>query len=236
MTLDFAHAHGIVHRALEPGAIRLGEFGEVYVVGWDRARAPIIEGSPISEGTDSAARPAVAAFSGIRDPWAVIAVATGWAFAAAVLYLQGTRILAARLPWSAIAGLSAVGLTSLVLGPNILVPSAAVAMTLGYILGGRAEWRRLIVVLGCASVVVPGLLTWLGVPHVYDLGSTTPVGTFVLNGALFHPPGKLLPGLIIGNVAAVLVASAYAVRFRHMLEKLEADNRAKAVALTRLVS
>ena len=34
LTVDFAHARGIVHGALEPGRIFLGEFGEVYVVGW----------------------------------------------------------------------------------------------------------------------------------------------------------------------------------------------------------
>ena len=180
--------------------------------------------------------PAIAVFAGVRDWSAVLAVVTAWVVAAVVLYMQGTRTSASRLPWSAVTGLSAVGLTSLVLGPNIIVPSAVVAMTLGYILNGKAEWRRTIVILACAAVVVPALLAWTHVLHIYDLGSPTPMGTFVLNGAIFHPPGKLLPVLIILNVAAVLVAAAYAARFRDMLERIEADNRAKVLALARLVA
>jgi eukaryotic-like serine/threonine-protein kinase len=180
--------------------------------------------------------PVIALLSGVRDLVAVCVVAFGWTLAAGVLYMQGTRTTAPPLPWASITGLFAVSLTSLVLGPHIIVPAFAIAMTMGYVLGGRTEWRRAIVTLGCAAIALPALLIWLGVLGVYDLGPSTPLDTFILHGALRHPASALLPGLMIGNVAAVVVAAAYAAHFRDTLEQIEAENRAKILALSRLVS
>jgi hypothetical protein len=35
--MAFAHARGVVHRDLRPATIRVGEFGEVFIAGWERA-------------------------------------------------------------------------------------------------------------------------------------------------------------------------------------------------------
>ncbi len=93
-------------------------------------------------------------------------------------------------------------------------------------------------------------LTWLGILHVFSLGTSTrgsgsagsgsageagaPIVTLL--GAIHHPPAVLLLGLMVANLGAVLIAAAYAARFRDTLEAIEAETRARVLALSRLVS
>ncbi|MEA2747731.1 MAG: eukaryotic-like serine/threonine-protein kinase [Myxococcales bacterium] len=174
---------------------------------------------------------------GVREPMSVVAIALAWAVAAATLYVQHVRgAEPARVPWPSFAGLFAVGVTSLLFGPHILVPTLAIAMTMGYVLGGRVAWRRRIVAAGCAAVLLPGALTWLGVLHAYGVAGDTGRPTIILKGAVHHPPTLLLFTLMAANLAAVLIAAAYAARFRDTLEAIEAETRAKVLALSRLVA
>ena len=39
LAIDFAHEQGIVHDALTPNNIVIGDFGEAYVLGWSHAQA-----------------------------------------------------------------------------------------------------------------------------------------------------------------------------------------------------
>lgn len=181
--------------------------------------------------------PIIAVAIGIRELSSVVVIALVWAVAGATLYVQHVRgARPSRVPWPSFAGLLAVGATSLLFGPHILVPTLAIAMTMGYVLGGRVEWRRRIVAAGGAAVLLPAVLTWLGVLHTFGVASDTGTPVVILKGAIHHPPGVLLLGLMVANLAAVLIAAAYAARFRNTLEEIEAETRAKVLALSRLVA
>ncbi len=49
--LAYAHRQGVVHRDVRPSKVRLGDFGEVHLAGWERARR---KGDPADDGLDVA--------------------------------------------------------------------------------------------------------------------------------------------------------------------------------------
>ena len=49
--LAYAHRQGVVHRDVRPSKVRLGEFGEVHLAGWERARR---KGDDVDEELDAA--------------------------------------------------------------------------------------------------------------------------------------------------------------------------------------
>jgi len=174
---------------------------------------------------------------GVRDWRAAIAIAASWALAAAVL--AGTyrfRQTEPRLPWVAMTSALAVGMTSLIFGPYFLVPGLAITITLAYIFAVGREWRWAAVVMSAAALVVPLVSMWTHVSSALEMpGREASLATLVIRGAAYHPPLVFLVGLLLTNVANVLFVGHYSARFRDILDELEAENRAKVHALSRLL-
>lgn len=181
--------------------------------------------------------PLLALLAGVRDARATILIVLAWSVAGALALLERRLVRGARFPWAAVAGLVASATTSLLFGPYILGPTAAIALTMGFVLGGRLEWRRLFIVLGALAIAIPTALTWAGVLDVFEPRTDGRGGlSIVLRGAIYHPRDVLLGTLMVTNGLAVLVAAARAASFRDALAKIEAENRAKVLALSRLLS
>jgi serine/threonine protein kinase len=171
---------------------------------------------------------------GVREPAKVIAVVAAWLLASLVAVGQSRSQRPASIPWSALAAWVAVMVTSLVLGPWFMVPSLAIAVTMVYALAVQSRWRHPTIAMGALAVALPALPVLFGVSDVLALhGDVTP--TFVLHGADYHPPGAFLFMLVAVNVASVLAAGIYAAQYRDRLDGLEAENRAKVHALSRLM-
>ena len=182
--------------------------------------------------------PLVAVLAGVRDPLAATAVSLTWAIAAATAYVEHAVVRAPfRLPWTGISAFVAVEATSLLFGPYILGPAGAIALTMAYVLGGRLEWRRGAIALGCVAIVIPAVLTWIGVLDACELAATpTQTVTVILRGAIYHPRDVLLGGLLVANFLVVLLAAVYGARVRDAFAEIEAVNRAKVLGLSRLLS
>ena len=177
------------------------------------------------------------AWMGTRDTGMAIAIAVSWAIAIFALWAQ-YRLLpkSVRVPFPAIFGLLAVAMTSFLLGPFLFMPTAALGAGLAYLLGTRADWRRFVVVCSIATVIVPSALCVLGVMPVNRFDTTGVVGVVIVHGAIRHPPFALQGVLLLTNLGGLLLAAAYAARFREVLDDIEAKNRARLKQLSRLLS
>ncbi len=65
--LSFAHSRGVIHRDVKPSNIKVGHFGQVYILDWGVARL-----LPLSEDTGSDRRVAVSAMAEIDPPGSII--------------------------------------------------------------------------------------------------------------------------------------------------------------------
>lgn len=175
---------------------------------------------------------------GVRRPAHVAAVVVAWAIAAFVLY--GEHAFTKRpvkTPIAAVTSLLAVGVTSLIMGPNLLVPGLAIIVSMVCILAVQPEWRRLTFAVAVLVVLVPSILNWIGIMDVYELpgiGRTNLI-TLIIRGADYHPPWVFQVFLPLLHVLTVLFAVLFASKYRDMLDDLEADNRAKVLGLQRLL-
>jgi serine/threonine-protein kinase len=134
---------------------------------------------------------------------------------------------------TAVAGVVAVGLTSSLFGPYMLVPSlAAIGSMLLHLAPDRSR-RVTVVVLNCLAVAVPTALQWLGVvpsSYVFEHGalSIQPV-------MLSFPAIPTHVFLLVANVALVITGCAMMARFRNTLTAAEERLHVQAWQLRQLV-
>lgn len=165
----------------------------------------------------------------MRDWSAVAFVFLAWGLACAGFVLQR------RAPLLSLAGFVAVAATSLLFGAYFVVPAAAVAMALGQVLGAPARLRPYVPFFAFAAVVAPAFLAQA---HVLDLGGFygPPERTVVVvRSVLVLGQHSLHLALSFAALATLLVGAAYAASYRDVLEDMDAANRARVLALSRLV-
>ena len=181
--------------------------------------------------------PTYCAVFGVRDWTLTIAIITAWVVAAAVIY--GTyrfRKAEPRVPWIAITSAIAIGATSLLFSQYFIVPGLALTVTLAYIFAVGREWRWLSVSLTGAALLIPLILMWTHVTSVLEMpGTEAPEATFIIRGAAYHPPLVFVLGLCMTNLVNIWFVGYFASRFRDVLDELDAENRAKVHALSRLL-
>jgi serine/threonine-protein kinase len=178
--------------------------------------------------------PIYSLIAGVREPAKMIAVVAAWLLASLVAFGQSRSQAPGSIPWSAFAAWIAIMATSLVLGPWFILPSLAITVTMVYALAVQSRWRYHTIAMGGLAVALPALPVLFGVSDVLELrGDVTPI--FVIHGADYYPPSAFLFMLVAVNVASVLAAGIYAAQYRDLLDGLEAENRAKVHALSRLM-
>jgi eukaryotic-like serine/threonine-protein kinase len=174
--------------------------------------------------------PMFALVVGVRDWSAVVFVFVTWALTVIGLLLQR------RAPLLSLVGFVAVAASSLLFGAYFVVPAAAVTMALGHVLGAPARMRRLVPVFALLALVVPGIL---GDARILDLGGfygTPEMPVVIVRSALVLWQHSLFGALSFAAIATLLVGVAYAATYRSVLEDMEATNRARVLALSRLIA
>jgi serine/threonine-protein kinase len=175
---------------------------------------------------------------GIREPAKFAAVVVAWAVAAFITWGQtkiarDTKLRGIPLP--AFVVCVAIVTTSFVLGPWFMGPSIAITVTMVYTLAVQARWRHAMIACGGFAVALPSLAALFDLSDVVELRGGMLDPKLVIHGADFHPPATFLFMLVVVNLASVLAAGFYAAQYRDLLDELEADNRAKVHALSRLM-
>jgi len=127
----------------------------------------------------------------------------------------------------------ALGTTSLLHGPLLVVPALGGVITMGLVLQTHARARTFAVVANVLAILIPSLLAWAGI-H--------PVAHTFLDGAMTISPGALkLPRddtfvlLTAVHVLIVVIAARYAASYRDALTRLEMRSQLQAWQLRQMV-
>ncbi|MBX3233905.1 MAG: protein kinase [Labilithrix sp.] len=178
--------------------------------------------------------PLYAAIAGMHSPGKVFAIAAAWAVAALIVWRQSTARWLTLAPWGAVAAYVALLLTSFVLGPWFIVPSLTITITMVYVLVVQPRWQYPVIAFGTATVLAPAIPVFFGASDVIDVyGVVEP--TFEIRGALHITAATFHFVLPVANLLCAAAAALYATRYRDMLDELEAANRARVHALSRLM-
>jgi hypothetical protein len=166
-------------------------------------------------------------------PWLMGSAA--WLCAAAAAYANVRHPRSDGKPdlITTVAGVTAVGFTSALFGPYVIVPSMAAMGAMLLHLAPDGSRRVTIVVLNCLAIVVPAALQWLGVvpsSYAFEHGvlSIQPV-------MLSFPAVPTHVFLLVSNVALVITGCAMVARFRDTLTSAEERMHVLAWQLRQLV-
>jgi serine/threonine-protein kinase len=171
---------------------------------------------------------------GVRSWAQALVVPVAWCLAAGVIFFDlRRRMYWTRTGWiTPAAVLAAASTTTVLSGPLMIVPILVVALTMGFSLAARTGPRYTVMVLGCLALLVPLLLTWLGIHRMYEFHGDTFV---VHSGALNSTSMSNFVGQSIINILAVILASRFAVRVRDVFHVTEARNAFLAWQLSKLL-
>jgi serine/threonine-protein kinase len=173
--------------------------------------------------------------TGMRSPGATLATMAGWGVAAFSLHRHSVAGRVPLLPWPSLGALVALLATTVFFGPYFVVPGLTVTFMTAYALAARPVWHRMITIIACVTVVLSHALMWSG---LFDAGSLTMIDDlprFGLAGAATSSPRGTLVVLFLFTLGTLLFSALNAARFRDLLDDLEAENRAKVRALSRLI-
>lgn len=137
------------------------------------------------------------------------------------------------VPWVMVASSIAIGISSWCYGPFLLAPTLAILNTLCHVVAGRPHQRRLVILLGLTSVLLPLMLEIVGiVPASYAFAE----GSMTITSPLVSLNGPMTTTLFAAVNAAVLAICAVGLgRYRDSLSKAGAKSISQAWLLRHLV-
>lgn len=105
---------------------------------------------------------------------------------------------------------------------------------MAYVLVTQPRWQYPIIAGGTVTVLGSGLPVLIGASKAVAIhGTVEPV--FTCQGAFYTSSLTFIAVLPIVNFLCVIAGAFYATRYRDLVDALEAENRARVLALSRLV-
>ncbi len=127
----------------------------------------------------------------------------------------------------------ALGTTSLLHGPLLVVPALGGVITMGLVLQTHRQARGFSVFANVLAILLPSLLAWAG---IHPVAHTFIDGTMVISpGALKLPRDGTFVLLTAVHVLIVVIAARYAASYRDALTRLEMRSQLQAWQLHHLV-
>jgi serine/threonine-protein kinase len=176
------------------------------------------------------------AYSGILDIKLIAAPLVAWAVAAAGVVIS-YRVFARWqdvMKYQIIVSAAAIGISSLVFGPLLLLPTIVGMSTMGTILVTRRDRRPMLFVCNGLALLVPTVLAWTGhfpIAHAVDGDRTIRIGL-----AAFAVTRDGLFGILaLTNLLLVFIGAKFAMQYRDALTAAETKSEIQAWQLKQLV-
>jgi hypothetical protein len=157
---------------------------------------------------------------GIGSVPAALLTSALWVAAAVSAYVALRRPDAAGSP--AVVGLLATATaacaTCAICGPYVLVPTLAVINVMLWLLVSDRSRRRLVIAVGCLTILAPAALEWAGVLSFYRFKDGKVI---ILQSMLDFPIVPTHAFLLAASLALVVITAVLITRFRDTLSQAE---------------